>query len=131
MNLHGIKVNRMEPITNLKDLLVEQLRELYDAELQQKELRNLLHEKASSISLRESIEAHSDLNEIQIRRINRVFDAINVATFGEHSDAMEGLITEARKLINRCSDPEVCDATIITAAQYIEHFEIAAGLVAA
>ena len=50
---------------------------------------------------------------------------MNISSFGEQSDTMQGLILEGNDMINRSIDPEVTDAAIIASIQYMKHFEIA------
>lgn len=112
-------------ILNLQDLFLEQLRDLYDGEMQQlKALPELLN-YSDSFELKEIIEFHREETEIQARRLRKVFSIAGKAPEGEHCDGIKGLIREAMKLCKRCVTPEVRDAAIITSLQHINHYEIA------
>ena len=112
-------------IFDLYDLMLEQLRDLYDGEVQQiKFLKNLLDD-AESYELSEFLAYHLKETERQIRRIQEVFEKLNEDPEGEHCDGIGGLIKEARKLADRCMNEEVRDAALITAIQHINHYEMA------
>ncbi|MEO9804957.1 MAG: DUF892 family protein [Reichenbachiella sp.] len=115
----------MEKITNLKDLLIEQIRELYNAEKQQQHALPKLKEKAEARELKLAIQYHLAETADHITRLEKVFQQLEVASFGEESEAMQKLIKEGYDLVERSSDPEVLDASIIAAMQYMEHFEMA------
>ena len=115
----------MKKIINLKDLLIEQIRELYSAERLQLKALHIMHEKTSSNKLKHALKNHKDETDQHIKRLKNIFNQLKVSTFGENSKAMEGLISEGYELIERSSDPEVLDAAIIASIQYMEHFEIA------
>lgn len=115
----------MKKIVNLKDLLIEQLRDLYDGELQQLNEMESYTESVNSIELQDQLNYLIRKTERQIDRLNDIFLMIGCSPEGEHSSAMEGLIKETRHLIERCSNKEVCDAALVTSLQHIVHYEIA------
>ncbi len=112
-------------IFDLYDLMLEQLRDLYDGEQQQIEILPEFDKKAYSFELREIIEWHQKETERQIARMDNIFDILQELPEGEKCDGIKGLITEALKLYDRCKNPQVCDAALITAIQHINHYEIA------
>ncbi|MDX1639394.1 MAG: DUF892 family protein [Balneolaceae bacterium] len=112
-------------IFDLYDLMLEQLRDLYDGEKQQLDLLPELDKKAYSFELKEIIEWHKVETERQINRLESVFNLIREEPGGEECDGIRGLIREAQKLRERCKNPQVSDAAIITAIQHINHYEIA------
>ena len=115
----------MKNITTLKDLLIEQLQELYNAEKQQFNALATLKERATFRELRLAIQNHISETHDHIKRLENIFEKLEITSFGEQSDAMSGLIKEGFNLTSRGSDPEVLDAGIIAAIQHMEHFEIA------
>lgn len=110
---------------NLNDLMQERLREMYDGEKQFAKSLNKIHEKTSSVSLQKHIKEYELICEDQIIRLKQVFNLIFAQKRGEHSLAMQTLIEEAQKIIERCMEPAVIDAAIISALQRIIHFKIA------
>jgi len=113
------------PITNLKDLLITQLRELYNAEKQQRHILSVMANKASVRELRLAIKYHSEETDQHIKRLEEAFRKLDISSFGELSQPMQEIIKEGLDLIERSADPEVLDVSIITTLQYLEHFEIA------
>jgi ferritin-like metal-binding protein YciE len=54
-----------------------------------------------------------------------VFEQLDVRSSGKRCEAMEGLIEEAKQMIEEIKTPEVLDAALIVGAQKVEHYEIA------
>jgi len=112
-------------IFDLYDLMLEQIRDLYDGELQQKDVFPEFDRMAQSLELKEIIERHELETKRQIARLENVFVILDEQKGGEHCDGIKGLITEAIKLAERCKNSEVRDAGIITSIQHINHYEMA------
>jgi ferritin-like metal-binding protein YciE len=114
-------------LTTLTDLLVEELRDLYDAEQQLAKALPLMAEKAFTPELKEAFELHAEQTRSQAQRLDTAFGKLGIAARGKHCKAMEGLIAEAQELLEEeeNADPAVLDAGLITAAQKVEHYEIA------
>ncbi|MBX3001290.1 MAG: ferritin-like domain-containing protein [Caldilineaceae bacterium] len=110
---------------SLKDLFVEQLRDLYDAEHQISRALPKMANAASSTELKEAFNMHLDQTRTQIQRLERIFSDLGMAPQGENCEAMKGIIKEGDQVINAQGDPNVKDAALITAAQRVEHYEIA------
>jgi ferritin-like metal-binding protein YciE len=110
---------------SLKDLFVEQLRDLYDAEHQISRALPKMANAASSTELKEAFNMHLDQTRTQIQRLERIFSDLGMAPQGENCEAMQGIIKEGDQVINAQGDPNVKDAALITAAQRVEHYEIA------
>lgn len=112
-------------ITNLRDLFIEQLRKLYNAEKQLCNALPEMKEKASSRELKLAIKNHTEETDRHIKRLDAIFKELEVTSVGERSEITQMLIKEAYELMNRCADSEILDAALIAAIQAIEHFEIA------
>jgi ferritin-like metal-binding protein YciE len=110
---------------SLKDLFVEQLRDLYDAEHQISRALPKMANAASSTELKDAFNMHLDQTRTQIQRLERIFSDLGMAPQGENCEAMQGIIKEGDQVINAQGDPNVKDAALITAAQRVEHYEIA------
>ncbi|HKK44043.1 MAG TPA: DUF892 family protein [Balneolaceae bacterium] len=117
--------NDEQDIFDLYDLMLEQLRDLFDGEAQQKKFLKKLLDDAESYELSEFLAYHLRETEHQIRRIEEVFSILNEEPSGERCDGIKGLIREAQKLADRCMNNEVRDAALITAIQHINHYEMA------
>jgi ferritin-like metal-binding protein YciE len=110
----------------LEDMLVETLRDTFDAEKQLVKALPKMAKAAHADELRAAFEEHLEVTKGQVARLEKVFAELGVAARGKHCVAMEGLIEEGKELIEEDHDPEVKDAGLIAAAQKVEHYEIAA-----
>jgi len=112
-------------MTSLRDLLVDQLRDLYSAENQLVKALPKMAKAASSDELREGFETHLEETQEQVKRLEQAFEELDVSPRGKKCAAMEGLVEEGKELISEKPDSNVLDAGLIAAAQKVEHYEIA------
>lgn len=110
---------------SLKDLYVEQLRDLYSAETQILKALPQMAERSTHPELRAGFEQHVTQTEEQVRRLERIFDDLGVKPSGHHCKGMEGLLKEGQEMLREKAAPDVLDAGLIAAAQRVEHYEIA------
>lgn len=113
-------------LDSLRDLYVEQLRDLYNAENQLVEALPEMADNATHAELRQALESHLEETREHVERLEEVFDNLDEDPTGEMCEAMEGLIEEGNELLEKDADDDVLDAGIIAAAQRVEHYEIAA-----
>lgn len=118
-------MKNQKDIFDLYDLMLEQLRDLYDGELQQIKFLEKQSEIAETFELNEFLNYHLKETTGQVQRIEEVFTILNEDSAGESCDGIKGLIKESQKLANRCLNNEVRDAALITAVQHINHYEMA------
>jgi ferritin-like metal-binding protein YciE len=117
----------MAKIDSLKTLLVEELRDLYDAEQRLTKAIPKLVEAATHEELASALEAHATETEEHVRRLERVFEALDVPVRARTCPGIRGIIEEADEHANQdFSDDGLRDAAIIGSAQRAEHYEIAA-----
>jgi ferritin-like metal-binding protein YciE len=119
MALFGMKIE------NLNQLFVEQLRDLYDGEQQITVALPKLIEKASNPELKSALEEHLEVTRRQITRLEGIFQQLNEKPSGESCKGMKGVIAEGDHVVGKAEDPAVRDASIITSAQRVEHYEMA------
>lgn len=112
-------------IFDLYDLMLEQLRDLYDGEAQQTKFFKKLMDAPGSFELSEFLAYNLKETQQQIKRIEEVFEILKEEPGGESCDGIKGLIQETRKLIDRCANEETRDAALVTAIQHINHYEMA------
>jgi ferritin-like metal-binding protein YciE len=112
-------------LQNLKDLFVDELRDLYDAENQITEALPKLIEKAKYPQLKSALQEHLEVTRGQIRRLDTIFQQLKEKATGETCKGMKGLIKEGDDMATRDGDASVIDAAIISAAQRVEHYEMA------
>ena len=109
----------------LQELLVEELKDIYNAEQQLVKALPKMAKKASSDELRSAFETHLTETEAQIDRMEQVFEALGEKAKGKKCHAMQGLLEEAKEMMGEDMDDDVMDAALIAAAQKVEHYEIA------
>ncbi|MGF1639112.1 MAG: ferritin-like domain-containing protein [Cyclobacteriaceae bacterium] len=80
---------------------------------------------ASSEELNEALSKHLDETKEHVSRLEKVFKLIDVKVASKKCDAMDGLIDEASDIMESCEQGPMRDAGIISAAQKVEHYEIA------
>jgi ferritin-like metal-binding protein YciE len=110
---------------SLQDLLVEELKDLYNAENQLVKALPRMAKKASNEQLRQAFETHLKETEGHVDRLAQVFEALGEKAKGKKCHAMEGLVEEAKEMMGEDMDDDVMDAALIAAAQKVEHYEIA------
>ena len=109
----------------LQELLVEELRDIYNAEGQLLKALPRMAKNAQSERLKEAFERHLEETEQQVERLERAFELLGEPVKGKKCQAMEGLIAEAKELLEEHSESPMLDAALICAAQKVEHYEIA------
>ncbi|MFN3275219.1 MAG: ferritin-like domain-containing protein [Paracoccus sp. (in: a-proteobacteria)] len=109
----------------LDTLFYATLRDVYYAE--RKILKSLpkMARAAQSEDLRAAFKHHREETEVQIERLQKVFDLIGKAARGKTCDAIEGIIAEAEEIIEDFDGSPALDAGLVAAAQAVEHYEIA------
>ena len=112
-------------VKSVNDLLLNELRDIYHAEKQLVRALPKMAKKAKSDQLRQAIEHHLEETRGQVDRLDQVFQHLDARSGGKRCEAMEGLIEEAKEMMEEIATPEVLDAAMIAAAQKVEHYEIA------
>ncbi|HLL81961.1 MAG TPA: ferritin-like domain-containing protein [Longimicrobium sp.] len=112
-------------LNTLRDLYVEQLRDLYSAENQILKSLPKMAEAAKHPELRQAFESHVTLTEEHVRRLEQIFTDLGEKGSGHHCKGMEGLLKEANDTVKEKGDSDVLDAAMIANAQRVEHYEIA------
>src|SRR5688572_7752502 len=110
---------------SLQDLLLEELKDLYNAENQLIKAMPKMAKKASSPKLKQAFETHLKETQNQAKRLEQVFESLGERAKSKKCHAMEGLIEEGKEMMGEDMDEDVMDAALIAAAQKIEHYEIA------
>ncbi len=112
-------------LESLRDLLVEELKDLYSAETQLVEALPKMAQAAGSQELKSAFETHLKETKEQVNRLEQACQQLGENPKGETCEAMKGLVREASHYLKAQGKPEVIDAALIGAAQRVEHYEIA------
>lgn len=111
---------------NLRDALVEEIRDLYNAEKQLVKALPKMAKGATSEELREALESHLDETENQVTRLERVFELLDEKPRGKHCAGMAGIVEEGSEKLQEDMEDMVLDACLIASAQKVEHYEMGA-----
>jgi ferritin-like metal-binding protein YciE len=112
-------------VETLRELFVEELQDLYSAENQITEALPKLVKRAENRQLKQALEAHLKETRQQVERLERIFESLEENPKGRTCEGMKGLLREGEQIIKASGEPEVIDAGLISAAQRVEHYEIA------
>lgn len=110
----------------LKELYLDELKDLYSAETQMLKALPKLAKAASSKELRQGFEEHLEQTKGHVQRLEQIFQALGESPKGKKCKGMEGLVDEGAEVIDDDFEGSVKDAALIGAAQRVEHYEIAA-----
>src|SRR5688572_24770443 len=111
---------------NLREALVEEIRDLYNAEKQLVKALPKMAKGAESDELREAFEKHLEETEGQVTRLERVFELLHEKPRGKHCAGMAGIVEEGSEKLQEDMEGSVLDACLIASAQKVEHYEISA-----
>jgi ferritin-like metal-binding protein YciE len=113
-------------LDSLEKLFIEELKDVYNAEKQILRALPRMAKSAVSPDLRQAFTNHLRETEGQVKRLERIFQELGHAPRGKKCKGMEGLLEEGKEILEEDGEPAVIDAALISAAQRVEHYEIAA-----
>jgi ferritin-like metal-binding protein YciE len=109
----------------LKQLYIDELKDLYNAENQLVKALPKLAKGAQSNELRRGFEQHLEQTKGHVERLEQIFEMLGESPKGKKCKGMEGLIEEGSEVMDEDYEDSVLDAALIGAAQRVEHYEIA------
>ena len=109
----------------LKQLYIDELKDLYNAENQLVKALPKLVKGAQSNELRQGFEEHLKQTKGHVQRLEQIFEMLGESPKGKKCKGMEGLIEEGSEVMDEDYEGSVLDAALIGAAQRVEHYEIA------
>ena len=112
-------------LESLRDLLLEELRDLYNAEKQLVDALPKMSEAATSTDLKSAFDHHLRQTQEHVSRLKSIFSHLGEKPTGETCEAMKGLIKEGESFVQAKGNMDVRDAGLIGAAQRVEHYEMA------
>ncbi len=111
---------------DLKELYIDELKDLYNAETQLVKALPKMAKAASSDELRQGFEDHLEQTKEHVERLQKIFESLDESPKGKKCAGMEGLVEEGSEVMDEDYEGAVMDAALIGAAQRVEHYEIAA-----
>jgi ferritin-like metal-binding protein YciE len=112
-------------LQTMKDLFEHEVSDLYSAETQLVAALPKMAGSATNDELRQAFQHHLEETRDHVRRLEEIRGQIG-STTSEECEGMRGLIEEGEEILAAAGDPDVKDAALISAAQRVEHYEIAA-----
>lgn len=109
----------------LDDLFLDTLKDIYYAEKQILKALPKMAKAAQSDELRAGFEKHREETEGQVERLEQVFEIIGKPARGKTCEAILGIIEEGKEIIDEFKGTQALDAGLISAAQAVEHYEMA------
>ncbi len=113
-------------VDTIDALFVEELKDLYSAENQIIKALPKLIKAASLEELRSAFEHHLKETEGHVQRLEQVFEILGSSPKGKTCDGMKGVLDEGSEMLSETAEGNVRDAALISAAQRVEHYEMAA-----
>jgi len=110
---------------SLRQLYVDELKDLYSAETQMVKTLPKLAKASSSADLRRAFEEHLRQTSDQVSRLEQIFRTLDEKPTGKKCLGMEGLVKEGAETMQEQYGDALMDAALIGAAQRVEHYEIA------
>jgi len=109
----------------LDDLFLDTLKDIYYAEKQILKTLPKMSKAAQSAELKAGFEQHAAETEVQIERLEQVFELIGKPARGKTCDAILGIIEEGKSIMDEYKDTVALDAGLVAAGQAVEHYEMA------
>jgi ferritin-like metal-binding protein YciE len=110
---------------DLNDLFLDTLKDIYYAEKQIYKALPKMAKAAGSDQLRAAFEKHQAETEVQIERLEQIFETLGKAARGKKCDAIEGILDEGKEIMEEYAGTTALDAGLLASAQAVEHYEIA------
>jgi len=110
---------------SLKQLYIDELKDLYSAETQLVKALPKMAKASSNAQLRQAFEDHLRQTSDHVARLEQIFETLDEKATGKKCLGMEGLVKEGSETMEEDYTEEIKDSAIIGAAQRVEHYEIA------
>jgi len=112
-------------LQSLQDLYIHELKDLFSAENQLIKALPKMARAATSPKLMDGFRNHLEQTKEHAARLEQILDSHDETTRGPKCKGMEGLLKEGAEMIKEDAEDDVRDAGLISAAQRVEHYEIA------
>lgn len=109
----------------LKDLFLDELADIYDAEKRLVKALPKMAKAATSVDLQEAIETHLRETKGHVTKLEQVFQSFALPAKGKTCEATKGLLEEGEEIAADFKGSPTINAALIAAAQKVEHYEIA------
>lgn len=107
-----------------QDLLLEDIRDLFDAEKQLVRALPKMAKSAHDPELRQAFREHQEMTRNQVQRLERIFALLEAPARGKPCAGMRGIVEEGQEIMGEDRLETLKDASLVTAARKVEHYEI-------
>ena len=111
-------------IKTMSDLFLHTLQDIYYAEQQIVKALPDMVKMATDSQLKQGFQTHLRETETHVKRLEQVFQKLDVKAKGVDCPAIDGILKEANEVAGEVADKSVLDAALIAAAQAVEHYEM-------
>lgn len=108
----------------LENLMLDTVKDVYHAEKQILRVLPKMMKAASSEELKQALETHREETEVQVERLEKIFDMMGKSARGKTCEAILGIIDEGKVIMDDYADSDALDAGLVASNQAIEHYEI-------
>lgn len=112
-------------VETIEDLFIDELKDLYSAERQIVQTLPKLAKAAEAEILRDAFLSHLEETKGQVERLDQIFEILEKTPRGKTCQGMKGVLEEGAEILDETEKGPVRDAALISAAQRVEHYEIA------
>jgi ferritin-like metal-binding protein YciE len=112
-------------VKTVDELLLDELKDLYSAEKQLTKALPKMARAAASQDLKTAFENHLEETQGHVERLDKIFETLGKSPRGKTCHGMQGLVEEGSEMISELEKGAVRDAGLISAAQRVEHYEMA------
>jgi len=113
-------------VENIEELLISELKDIYSAEKQITKALPKMAKAATSSDLKAAFESHLEETNGHIERLEQIFETLGKSGRGKVCHGMQGVLEEGSEVLEDTKKGDVRDAALISAAQRVEHYEMAA-----
>jgi ferritin-like metal-binding protein YciE len=112
-------------VGTMTELFVDELKDLYSAEKQITRVLPKLAKAATSVDLKQAFLSHLEETNGQVARLDKIFETLGKTPRGKTCVGMKGVLEEGAEVLEDTDKGSVRDAALISAAQRVEHYEMA------
>ena len=112
-------------VETMQELLIDELKDLYSAEKQIVRALPKLAKSVSSPELQQALLSHLEETKGQVNRLEKIGEIVGKKLTGKTCVGMKGVLEEGSEVLEDTDKGVVRDAALISAAQRVEHYEMA------
>jgi ferritin-like metal-binding protein YciE len=112
-------------VGTMQELLIDELKDLYSAEKQIVRALPKLAKAATTPELQQAILTHLEETKGQVIRLEKIGELVGKKLTGKTCVGMKGVLEEGSEVLEDTDKGTIRDAALISAAQRVEHYEMA------